>query len=717
MDGNPLPRGGRTIPSRIQAMLYNINVKVFAHILFLSMAFLAPLIRGMDKPIVCVQQLLQTCKSKTDRVPFEIKAQFVRRLHTEGEIIAIQDDSGAAFVKLSRKMENMLLRPGDLIVLAGVTIRQDPYPTVAQAQEIRVTEHLPAPLPQVTSLAELSDPTNDYRYLKISGTITEAFRDEIDDNCYFLLLTDGHRTITSTVVAKASFEAVLRSLHGAQVTLSGMSNPTPLTTRLKHGTIFYINGPESIEIRVPAPTDPFSIAGRTCVKGKIIAVWHRNQVLIRTFSNEICRASVSCTTLPKYGDIVEAAGSPATDLYHDNLTRAIWRPTIADIPPESPPVDTTPQHILSVGNDGTRGINPTFHGRAIRLTGTVRGRPSSDGHLTLACGDRLVPVDATALDQAFSDVLDGSRVSISGTCVMEIPNWHADEPFPHIEGITLVPRTADDIVILARPPWWTVARLFTAIGILLLAMLFVLIWNVALRKRAELRGRELLKEQLEHVKADLKIEERSRLSVELHDSLAQNLAGVSMEIEAANLLKAEDPNAMSEHLLAAAQTLQSCRDELRNCLWDLRSQALEETDMNTAIRRTLLPHVKNTHVAVRFNIPRSELPDNVAHAILQVIRELTVNAIRHGRATSIRIAGDLTDKILMFSVSDNGRGFDPTNRPGVAQGHFGLQGIRERIQKLSGTVRIDSQIGHGTKAVVILAVAEPKGEAPQNSET
>ena len=50
----------------------------------------------------------------------------------------------------------------------------------------------------------------------------------------------------------------------------------------------------------------------------------------------------------------------------------------------------------------------------------------------------------------------------------------------------------------------------------------------------------------------------------------------------------------------------------------------------------------------------------------------------------------------MFSVSDNGAGFDPSSRPGLAEGHFGLDGIRERIEHLNGTILIDSAPGRGT---------------------
>ena len=107
-------------------------------------------------------------------------------------------------------------------------------------------------------------------------------------------------------------------------------------------------------------------------------------------------------------------------------------------------------------------------------------------------------------------------------------------------------------------------------------------------------------------------------------------------------------------------------------------------------------------LAVRFNVPRTRLSDNTVHALLRIIRELSINAVRHGRASTIRIAGSLDGDTLAFSVRDDGCGFDPTSAPGVLQGHFGLEGIRERVRALGGTLTIESAPGCGAKAIVRL---------------
>ena len=96
--------------------------------------------------------------------------------------------------------------------------------------------------------------------------------------------------------------------------------------------------------------------------------------------------------------------------------------------------------------------------------------------------------------------------------------------------------------------------------------------------------------------------------------------------------------------------------------------------------------------------------------MLRIIRELVVNAIRHGGAKSIKVAGEYHDGTVSFSVRDNGFGFDPATAPGPLQGHFGLQGVRERLDKFNGNLMIDSRPGKGTRIFVTLDAEEAYNE-------
>ena len=126
------------------------------------------------------------------------------------------------------------------------------------------------------------------------------------------------------------------------------------------------------------------------------------------------------------------------------------------------------------------------------------------------------------------------------------------------------------------------------IGALLAALAGIFIWNRSLNRLAERRGRELTEESIAHIAAAMKVGECTRLAIELHDALSQNLTGVSLEIATAAKFAAmpstpTTQSSMLQHLGIATRSLKSCRDELRNCIWDLRNFALEATDMNDAV--------------------------------------------------------------------------------------------------------------------------------------
>lgn len=317
-----------------------------------------------------------------------------------------------------------------------------------------------------------------------------------------------------------------------------------------------------------------------------------------------------------------------------------------------------------------------------------------------------VDIDLSAFPEGeLPRLVAGARVEVTGLCVGEFRHVDVSLRFPRFSGFTVIPRSPADVVVTARPPWWTSGRLLAVIGILAAVIVGVLIWNVSLRVVSERRGRELAWEQTCHAKSELKVEERTRLAVELHDSLSQTLTGVALQIETALGQKGASFGPAEKVLLTARQMLASCRQELRCCLWDLRSRTFEEQDLAEAIRRTIEPHTADAAVSVRFNVARDILSESTVHATLKIVRELVVNAIRHGHASSIRIAGEFTDGLVRFSVCDNGCGFDPASAPGARQGHFGLQGVRERTIRQGGGVTIVSTPGEGTKIVVTMKEA------------
>ena len=552
------------------------------------------------------------------------------------------------------------------------------------------------------------------------GSVRDVFCDEIDKRYVFLVLSYESRSLFCPIPAEPGLKSRLEAFIGHRVSITGIFNPGNTDNRLYTGHLLRIEHPDDIRLLQSPESDVFAstppledlwgtspavIASldRRKVHGRILASWDSNKALLKRPNGTITNLETTDKP-PQTGDFVEAIGFPETDLFRINLCRVIWRSCQPlDVPPVAS-ANITAQDILNGGINNV-GIETGCHGMTIQLTGIVRSLPDAKSSvLSLESQSFLVPVNVSPAPDVVRKLTVGCQISARGTCVMDIDNWRPNAVFPHIRGFSLIVHEPDDIIVLSRPSWWTTRRLLSVIGTLLALLVSILVWNAALRKVAVRKGRELFREQLGHVKADLRTEERTRLAVELHDTLAQNLTGVSMEIEAANDLRGNAPQPMLDHLGIAAKALKSCRDELRNCLWDLRNQALEEPDMTKAALKTLQPVVNDSRLAVRFNVPRTRLSDNTAHAILRIVRELVVNAIRHGNASSVKVAGTIDGDKLLCSVTDDGCGFDPDAAPGILQGHFGLQGIQERIDVIGGTFEISSTPGKGTKATISVPI-------------
>ena len=316
--------------------------------------------------------------------------------------------------------------------------------------------------------------------------------------------------------------------------------------------------------------------------------------------------------------------------------------------------------------------------------------------LALRTGDGVIQLAVTETDLPLSQAqgLVGSEVSVRGT-VLRSSDWV--NSFIHYLSISGDEASID---VLRRPPWLTRGKLLAIISALCLLLVAVLVWNASLRILSVRRARQLFGEQIRRAESELKNEERTRLAIELHDSVSQNLSAVTMEIESAKRLAANADPRLGHLLDLAWRTLHTTRDELRNCLFDLRGKTLEEKDLPAAIRSTLTPHLGSQQVHIRFPVRRELLSDSSAHAILSIIRELVLNGLKHGHAQAFHIAGSIEDGRLLFSVRDDGSGFDPESAPGIREGHFGLQGIRCRVERLNGAFRIESKPGSGTRAVV-----------------
>ena len=661
---------------------------------------------------------------------FEITGKIIFPKPAHACVIYIADATGRVPVGELDAIAALSRPAGDIIHAKGVVSKNWGGVTLASCRSIDTIGHDAPDKPVQTTISGLQQGEFDNQVIRVSGFVRDVFRDEIDPTWIYCSIVSDNTQIYAVYAARTPRSIpFFTGLADAEISLVGVCQSLSIGLRRNIGRTLLVADPSDITILRKPPGDPFSVKplspheiqspadtlsiGRRRIIGKVIAVLRNDDALLLDCDGKTHMIRLANGNPPRYGEAVEIVGTPETDLYRINFSNAIWRKSSINVPFDDTPKSVEISSIIRPLSTDIRKIDPRFHGQQIRLSGKVMDMPTQGGGqgvVLLKCGEYTIPVDVATNQSILRTVTVGCVVSVAGTCVVETENWRPYAAFPHTTGITLVVRTPADVVILSRPSWWTPQRLMIVVGILLLVLVVIFIWNRILQRVIDRKSRQLLKEQVGQIRATLRVDERTRLAVELHDTLSQNLSGVACQIAATKGTLPDGADETARYLETAERMLLSCRTELRRCLWDLRGDTLEEANFSEAIRKTLAPVTIGVETIIRFNVPRSRLSDTTAHAVLCIIRELVANAIRHGKAKAVRIAGEFHDGVLSFSVRDDGRGFDPSNCNGPAEGHFGLEGIRERIKHLDGTFSITSEIGKGTRAEVTLISTLPKDE-------
>ena len=644
-----------------------------------------------------------------------------------GEIILA--DSCGERQQFFRSLDLPQPQPGDTITAIGSADMSQGHEPYIRIDDFKVIEHGPAPEPVAVKLSETSARTHHLATVRTEGVVVDTFPDELDRRYTILLLKD--KDVIVPVPIQHDVFGNRGDLVDATVRVTGIYRRTVSGVRKFAWPNITPRTPEDIEILVPPPKDPFSappvekrlyltleeiaqMSKRSAV-GEVLATWSDDHAMLRTDYGQIVNVRLAHgEALPPCGETIVAVGQPETDLFRINLTAARWKS--AAKPPRTREEDKPADISTAFWDDnGRKSINGQIHGSLLQVSGIVRTLPSpddSDVRFVLDTGDLLVNVDATSNREVVDGLQIGSKIQVTGRCILLTDAGRQSYSSAKIKGIALVLRSPEDVVVVSRPPWWTLRRLTVVISILMAALVAIYIWNCILQRLVSRRGRELYREQVAHAVAEFKTDERTRLAVELHDSLSQALSSVACHMTVGAEAFNTDPATARSYLATARKMLNSCRTELRQCLFDLRSDTLEEQDFSAAIRKTLDQLETNAAISIRFNVPRQRLKDTTAHAILAIVRELTGNAIRHGGATEVKIAGCVEPGRILFSVKDNGCGFDPENCDGPLQGHFGLEGIRNRLEKLDGTFTIESKPGDGAKATVSIPL--PSSQRQEN---
>ncbi|MET1032284.1 sensor histidine kinase [Domibacillus tundrae] len=204
-------------------------------------------------------------------------------------------------------------------------------------------------------------------------------------------------------------------------------------------------------------------------------------------------------------------------------------------------------------------------------------------------------------------------------------------------------------------------------------------------------------------------EERKRLSREIHDGPAQMMANVLMRSDLIEKLYRErGVEAAFNEIRDLKKMVRSALYEVRRIIYDLRPMALDDLGLIPTLKKYLAtvseysrsksaaPDMKFVNIGLE-----KRLPSNMEVALFRLIQESVQNALKHSDASVIQVKLEIKKEQVLAVVKDNGRGFDANEKK---SGSFGIMGMKERIDLLSGDITIHSKPGEGTAVLISVPI-------------
>jgi signal transduction histidine kinase len=269
----------------------------------------------------------------------------------------------------------------------------------------------------------------------------------------------------------------------------------------------------------------------------------------------------------------------------------------------------------------------------------------------------------------------GSRLRLRGICVTDRNFTQNEIPF------ALLMRSAEDAQMVEPPPWWNAKHVIELIlGIFALSFGLQLVY--ASVKRSRLRA---------------VIEERERLALEMHDTLAQSFAGLGFQLEA---LCGETAlgSTMRAQLESTVDMVRFGHMEARRNIAAMRPGNLEEMDLARALEQAANTIVQGGAIAITVSVrgEPKQIPLRIADTLFRIGQEAIANAVRHAQPHTIHLRLVYGRRSVKLTVRDDGRGFCT----GGVSSAFGIRGMKHRADGIAANLRIRSTPGHGTFVAV-----------------
>ncbi len=415
---------------------------------------------------------------------------------------------------------------------------------------------------------------------------------------------------------------------------------------------------------------------RVRVRGDVLAVFPEGELFLRDANVAIRVKLLERNPNIKVGNSVELIGFPEMKEFSASLTNAIV--SGIDVAKNTPlPVDASLEELMS----------GSFDANLVSVTGILNDwyRDGTGGILVLQEKGETIQARTPFLPES---LLAGSLLKIYGICEVKSTRGKNYNSRPDLVVLRL--RTEQDIISLKAPKWWNARRLATILVILLVAFLLAALW-IALLRRQVANQTTALRYRIE---SEAALEERQRIAREFHDTLEQEMAGLSIRLDAA-VVRCVDEK--MQGLLEGSRGLVSrIQIETRNLVSDLRDYPDEHADLKSALRDLAEQQPSGIGPAIELDLAdMPSLPSRRVHHLSMMAREALTNALKHAGATRVVIKTAVMDEVLVMQISDDGCGFDTEAKTHGMAGHFGCVGIQERCGKIGAKATWKSKSGEG----------------------
>ncbi|MBO0783241.1 MAG: sensor histidine kinase [Ktedonobacteraceae bacterium] len=200
------------------------------------------------------------------------------------------------------------------------------------------------------------------------------------------------------------------------------------------------------------------------------------------------------------------------------------------------------------------------------------------------------------------------------------------------------------------------------------------------------------------IEQNARLSERARIARDLHDSIKQHLFAVSMQVGAALSHVDQDSQVARTHLLEADMLTYQAQQELTTLIQELRPSPLQAKGLVDALSEHLVMWSRLNDIKAETSIEDvGVLPIPTEEALFRIGQEALSNVARHSGATMVRVELARKEDQITQTITDNGQGFDSTQRESRG---LGLQSMRERIDCIGGTIQVHSKSGSGTQVMV-----------------